>query len=608
MMRSTLLGMVGLLVLACESGMDAPASLTRLVDEAAGANCHDGGKRLDLGLDRDGDGVLGDDEVKTTAYICSNALASGAITESVPLPLGDENCPSGGSAVRIGMDLNQNGKLDANEAVTQYVCRGVDGALGVVGPQGESGSSGPDGAQGATGARGMMGATGPEGPSGPTGDPGATGEVGAGETGAAGPAGESGAIGATGASGAKGATGATGATGPQGEPGLVGHDGGLGPNGADGAVGATGPTGANGPTGPRGASGATGATRSGPTGATGANGANGATGGTGATGADGATGGTGATGSSSNSLITATAEPNGDNCPTAGVRIQVGIDDNHNGTLDSGEVDSTSYICNVRCQLDPSDFPASPGFSTGTLTFGPYCDVLATSTSGSAVKRLTGGGMVTDYVTGLNPTVTSSFYDPSTGIFYYGSANGEVRAVSPALVQSTLTTINTNNPRVYSMHIAPPSFGVWAGRLIVGMYSGEIYAVNLSDNSTSLVADTGVIANGMDFSRDGTLFVSGWLSDELIAISPTGVESVLASVNRPCAVQVDDSKHRVLVYAEGTDQGAVVAVDRSTGVVTELAGNLGGNAAGSDQEGLLFDGTRLVTLDGSGTVHLVTLP
>ena len=33
-------------------------------------------------------------------------------------------------------------------------------------------------------------------------------------------------------------------------------------------------------------------------------------------------------------------------CPNGGVKIEMGIDDNMNGTLDSSEVDKTEYVCN----------------------------------------------------------------------------------------------------------------------------------------------------------------------------------------------------------------------------------------------------------------------
>ena len=54
----------------------------------------------------------------------------------------------------------------------------------------------------------------------------------------------------------------------------------------------------------------------------------------------------GSDGTSSTSLISMTAEPPGDNCEHGGQRVDAGVDDNGNGSLDPDEVDSTEYVCN----------------------------------------------------------------------------------------------------------------------------------------------------------------------------------------------------------------------------------------------------------------------
>ena len=62
----------GLLVCGCggsEQGSDE-STLFRLSDEPPGENCPNGGIRVDTGFDLDGDGVLDDDEVLDTVYIC----------------------------------------------------------------------------------------------------------------------------------------------------------------------------------------------------------------------------------------------------------------------------------------------------------------------------------------------------------------------------------------------------------------------------------------------------------------------------------------------------------------------------------------------------------
>ena len=148
---------------------------------------------------------------------------------------------------------------------------------------------------------GEAGAPGPQGPQGPQGD--------AGPAGPQGPQGNTGAMGATGATGAQGPQGATGAQGPQGNT---------------GAMGATGAAGAQGPQGDPGAQG--------PQGATGQQGATGPQGDAGAAGLE--------------SLVNVTTEPVGSNCAAGGLRVDVGLDSNADGVLETSEVQHSAYVCN----------------------------------------------------------------------------------------------------------------------------------------------------------------------------------------------------------------------------------------------------------------------
>jgi hypothetical protein len=47
-----------------------------------------------------------------------------------------------------------------------------------------------------------------------------------------------------------------------------------------------------------------------------------------------------------NSSIKTSIESAGLNCQTGGLRVDVGLDSNRNGTLDNSEINNTSYICN----------------------------------------------------------------------------------------------------------------------------------------------------------------------------------------------------------------------------------------------------------------------
>lgn len=100
------------------------------------------------------------------------------------------NCPNGGVQIQAGLDVNGDGKLGADEVVlasTRYVCNGAPGTAGAAGAQGEPGLQGVPGApgpqgdvgpQGPAGATGAKGDTGPQGPAGPTGPKGDTGPQG----------------------------------------------------------------------------------------------------------------------------------------------------------------------------------------------------------------------------------------------------------------------------------------------------------------------------------------------------------------------------------------------------------------------------------------------
>jgi hypothetical protein len=115
------------------AGASGENSLIAMVDEAPGANCAAGGKKLTAGVDANDSGVLDAGEIAATAYICNGAV--GAIGENSLITMVTEapgvNCAAGGTKVMVGVDANHNNGLDAGEvAATSYVCGGAAGANG----------------------------------------------------------------------------------------------------------------------------------------------------------------------------------------------------------------------------------------------------------------------------------------------------------------------------------------------------------------------------------------------------------------------------------------------------------------------------------------------
>ena len=109
------------------NGVDGNSSLIKTTNEAAGDNCENGGIRIDSGIDMDGNGILDDIEVVTTAYVCHGIEGNNSLTKITNEESG-EFCENGGIKIDSGMDDNGDGTLDDVEIdVTRYVCNGVDG-------------------------------------------------------------------------------------------------------------------------------------------------------------------------------------------------------------------------------------------------------------------------------------------------------------------------------------------------------------------------------------------------------------------------------------------------------------------------------------------------
>lgn len=119
-------------------GEDGHDSLIRITPEAPGAQCAAGGQRVDVGVDEGGaeatadDGVLDDDEIRDTNYICQpeaetpeeafNSLVR--VTEVAPDPGandGVDGCVLGGQLVEVGLDDGR----DASGASTGTAGDGV---------------------------------------------------------------------------------------------------------------------------------------------------------------------------------------------------------------------------------------------------------------------------------------------------------------------------------------------------------------------------------------------------------------------------------------------------------------------------------------------------
>jgi len=126
----------------CKKGDTGPVgpagktSLVRTLAEPAGANCSSGGIKIETGVDTNGNGTLDDGEVAAaqTRYICNGAGGQMNLIKS-SIEVAGANCANGGAKIETGVDANGNGTLDDNEIVaslTRYICNGMPGTATLV--------------------------------------------------------------------------------------------------------------------------------------------------------------------------------------------------------------------------------------------------------------------------------------------------------------------------------------------------------------------------------------------------------------------------------------------------------------------------------------------
>ncbi|MEQ9467855.1 MAG: hypothetical protein RLN88_10625 [Ekhidna sp.] len=132
------------------NGNDGISSITRVTTEDPGDNCPNGGLKIEIGMDdTTTDGILQNEEVDYTYYVCNGANGSNgtngsnglnSIIRTTSEPSG-ANCTNGGIRIDIGLDSNSNNALDPGEEIggPLYVCNGTDGANGTNGSNGTDG-------------------------------------------------------------------------------------------------------------------------------------------------------------------------------------------------------------------------------------------------------------------------------------------------------------------------------------------------------------------------------------------------------------------------------------------------------------------------------------
>ncbi|MEO8699470.1 MAG: OmcA/MtrC family decaheme c-type cytochrome [Kofleriaceae bacterium] len=114
---------ITLLVASCTGEAGDNGASAQTSPEPAGANCPNGGTKIEVGIDGNGNGVLDPAEVSGTSYVCSGEGTHSLVRTGAEVA--GANCPFGGTRIESGLDSNNNGTLDTDEVnadATSYVC------------------------------------------------------------------------------------------------------------------------------------------------------------------------------------------------------------------------------------------------------------------------------------------------------------------------------------------------------------------------------------------------------------------------------------------------------------------------------------------------------
>lgn len=121
---------------------DGVSSLIAVQREAAGENCENGGVRVDSGMDDGngegtaGDGTLHPDEVEATEFVC-DAGATNGLVRTTPLDPGSDACPAGGVQIEVGVDDGDPGGSAGNGVLDDDE---VESTTSVCRPESDGGS------------------------------------------------------------------------------------------------------------------------------------------------------------------------------------------------------------------------------------------------------------------------------------------------------------------------------------------------------------------------------------------------------------------------------------------------------------------------------------
>ena len=301
----------------------------------------------------------------------------------------------------------------------------------------------------------------------------------------------------------------------------------------------------------------------GDTGEIGVTGANGIDGGIGTDGSPGVDGTNGTDGDNAlNALVNSTLEPVGLNCVNGGIRIDVGVDNDANGVLETTEIDQTQYVCDggsssstmlttITSPLESMNCDAGGQVISHGLDNGEE--------NGIAANGVLESGEIDSTTTVCSKDVTEMVMDINSGSG--DSAPFEFTAIGNTLYFRAYTVINGDE--------LWKSDGTAAGTMMVkdinnGSDYGSPYLLTAVGNTLYFRADDGI--NGRElWKSDGTASGTVMVKD-INNGSDDGSPYGFTAVGNTLYFRADDGINgRELWKSDGTEAGTMMVKDIKNG-------------------------------------------
>ncbi|MEL6195754.1 MAG: hypothetical protein AAFQ77_01705 [Myxococcota bacterium] len=264
-------------------------------------------------------------------------------------------------------------------------------------------------------------------------------------------------------------------------------------------------------------------------------------------------------------LTRVSEEPAGVNCPGGGTRLDVGADENGNGTLEDREIDSSSFVCNAQDGTTVATSTSSEPPGDNCVFGGTRLDI--------GLDRDQSGALESDEVTGTR-FICASQAEEFSGLIYVADSNltglQELFSVSPD-GQNRRKLIGPRSIVGTSEWAVSPDgtqIAVWGD--LETLLVDELFVVSLVDTerprkiSGDLAA--GADVSSVSWSPDGRrlLYLEGLSADrEAFTIAPDGTGKIRISGNLGSGAQV-------LTAAWSPDGSRIAYVAFESSAVPEL--------------------------------------